>query len=598
MIFETFETSPLSADVLAAQNALQWDFPSRAASLPSATFFDPTFRDTLAIFLAQASSETIEKFATHIHKAGGNVPEIRQPADPALISQILLPMIEALGKPMQVPGLRKQIRDDVNLDASEGALPWRRSPFWLTLRVTIQHHLGLALGDEAGRAYYKFLICIVLAQLMADCAEGLTPEKTVWARSKLCRRLAKLEMDRAGTTPGGRAVYKQLFGSTTSFFRDTIQAVTLHLETAWDQYKRDITPTIPKLPLRAGPADFRLPLSNSAKYLQNAVKLASQKRSQAEAIAKPTGRSVDDQFQRFADQYYDLAKLEIDIEKGKNATPSSGEYSQLAQGIIRLASMPKGAFDAGPEQASASILAIFDMWVRMDKYATKECPLLLDYHPVFHPELLDVLQLPTAKNMERLKGIQIYLRERCSRCKFSTRTILSKSDKECFASRYVAGSTALQDLRNTIQTISTQQREQIEENWENARDKYSLLTTKILSLPCSCQSGRGACSRCQSFKERDKLKVTVHEAFLPPERHLSSMVYLSLGHPATWLSIEMQRGSSLTSLPTQVGRNPPPPKFAYKTFGHSSSGFRSKPAFLRFPHQSSRSPTHTTSLRR
>jgi len=54
-IFEAFEASPRAANVLAAGNALQWDFPSHAVAIPSETFDDPGFQEYTAEFLEKAS---------------------------------------------------------------------------------------------------------------------------------------------------------------------------------------------------------------------------------------------------------------------------------------------------------------------------------------------------------------------------------------------------------------------------------------------------------------------------------------------------------------------------------------------------------------
>jgi hypothetical protein len=108
---------------------------------------------------------------------------------------MLMPLLEAVGSSVNVPRLRKRVWDDVNIQNAE--FPWKRLPFWPVLRVAARRRLCLALGNETGQACYKFLICTVLAQLLEDCAGQLVPEFTMMLKAKLCRRLAKLEMDKA-----------------------------------------------------------------------------------------------------------------------------------------------------------------------------------------------------------------------------------------------------------------------------------------------------------------------------------------------------------------------------------------------------------------
>jgi len=248
VVFETFEVSPCSEAVLAAEGALQWDFPGRAAQISLTTFSDPSFRETLSTFLEQASTETLDRFAAVSRKAGASIAEVRDSANPALISQMLLPLLEAIGSSAKVPTLRKRVRDDINLDKAE--LPWRRVPYWLVLRVAVQRHLCLALGNDQGRLCYKFLICTLLSGLLTDCASQLDPESTVLLRSKQARRLAKLEMERAEASPEHRASYQQLFESTSSFFRSAIRAATYQVERRWSRYRAEIKPNIPDFRFR------------------------------------------------------------------------------------------------------------------------------------------------------------------------------------------------------------------------------------------------------------------------------------------------------------------------------------------------------------
>ena len=248
VIFEAFEASPSSADVLAAENALQWDFPGRAAEIPLDEFFKESFQESLATFLEQASMESVNRFEARSAKAKASVIETRDTTDPALVTQMLMPLLEALGSSIDVPRLRKRVRDDVNIQNAE--LPWRRLPFWLVLRVATQRQLCLALGDETGRACYKFLICTVLAQLLDDCTGQLAPELTIMLTAKLCRRLAKLEIDKARVCSAS-AVYKQLFDSIGPLFKGIIKKVTEQVESAWAHFKRTITRPVPKLPSHA-----------------------------------------------------------------------------------------------------------------------------------------------------------------------------------------------------------------------------------------------------------------------------------------------------------------------------------------------------------
>ncbi|TVY40662.1 hypothetical protein LSUB1_G002308 [Lachnellula subtilissima] len=218
VIFEAFETSPLSDKVLAAKGPLEWDFPGCAVTLPLSTFSNPTFQNELAAFLSQASTESIKRFAARANKAGVSVFESRDTVNPELITSMLMTLLEANGSRSFPSLLRKRVRDDVCW--SEGAQkPWRRCPFWLVVRVAIQRHLSTLIGGEAGRIQYKFLMCQVLADLLEEGSrKHLDIELLSFLNSKLCRRIAKLEVDKQRAHTKIQAVYESMFSALQPFF--------------------------------------------------------------------------------------------------------------------------------------------------------------------------------------------------------------------------------------------------------------------------------------------------------------------------------------------------------------------------------------------
>ena len=538
MIFEAFEASPSTENVLAAENALQWELPGRAVQIPLEEFLKESFRESLATFLEGASMETLTRFGARSAKAKVSVTEPRDTANPALVTQMLMPLLEAIGSSINVPRLRKRVRDDVSIQNAE--FPWRRLPFWLILRVATQRQLFLAHGDETGRACYKFLICTVLAQLLADCTGQLTPELTMMLRAKLCRRLAKLEMDKASVSSAS-SIYKQLFGSISPLCKDIIEKATQQVESAWATLKRGITRHVPKLPSHADEQALQLSLPNSGSYLRNLLNLSHTQRSHSASLhLSLSGDSVREQVGMFADRYFKLARLECKIEAERTSAPEALEDHQtrcikLAQSIINYFTAVGNDYGSNTEQMSIFILNLIDLWVQMDESAVKACPLLADYHPVFRPELLDVLQISTLPGMQRLQDIQRHLRDRCRNCRFPHKTIFSEPNKDCFAARFLENSAQLCALELQIENASKTSHEKKELEWKRACEDYDELSQKISEGTCVCsikpdgsRNVRG-CQKCWHWRCRKKMKISVHEDFLPEDRFQKAAVVFELG---------------------------------------------------------------------
>jgi len=530
----------LSGDVLAAENALQWDFPGRAVEITFQEFLNESFQESLATFLEQASMESLKRFEARSAKAKVSVIEARDTTDPALVTQMLMPLLEALGSSVEVPRLRKRVRDDVNIQNAE--FPWRRLPFWLILRVAIQRQLILALGNEPGRACYKFFICTVLAQLLEDCAGLLAPELTVMLRAKLCRRLAKLEMDKTRAYSAA-AVYNRLFDSIGPMLKGIIKKATDQVNAAWINFKTTIARPIPALPSRADEQALRLSLPNSEGYLNNLLALPpSQRRGLESLIVPPSGDGTMEQVTKFTDHYFSLARLEKGIEERTIPPDSVENYQarcvQLAESIVDVFTAVGDAYASNPEQMSIFILNLFDLWVEMDECAVKACPLLWDYAPVFSPELLDVLHLSTLSSMQRLQDIQSHLRSRCGNCRFACKTIFSEIDGNCFAARYLEQSAPLRTLQQQIEEASSKSRENKQSEWNDACQEYNDLSQKISSGTCICSTNHDGsrnikgCDKCWHWRCRNRMKIDIHEDFLPKDSAQKAAVILELGIPS------------------------------------------------------------------
>jgi hypothetical protein len=270
--------------------------------------------------------ESLHNLRAHARKAGASVAESRDTTHPALVTHMLMSLLEAMGGPADVPALRKRVRDDVNLKNAD--VPWRRLPFLLILRVGALRQLHRILGGRRGRACYKFLVCTVLAQLLQDCAGRLSAEKTHLLRPKLCRRMAKLEMDGRNETasPEEAWAYEKLFGTTKALVHDAIHQATSQIETAWETFRQHSVPRIPTLPPRAPWEALRLSLPHSGEYLDRLLSSSSSQQQPHQPTPSPPaaielqqhpcllGTRVQ-QVQEFTSRVVHLAAIELRVER-------------------------------------------------------------------------------------------------------------------------------------------------------------------------------------------------------------------------------------------------------------------------------------------
>jgi hypothetical protein len=514
IIFEAFEACPDPNPVLACEGALQWSFPGSAVAIPNSVFNNESFQDELAMFLENSSTESIKRFAAHTKKAGSMAFEPRDTVEPALITQMLMSLLEANGNRAFPPLLKKRVRDDVSWDHS-GPKPWRRSPFWLVLRVAVHRYLCNNLGGEVGRIYYKFVICVLLFNLLKDCLPVLDLELSFFLKVKVCRRLAKLEAERSAASGHIRNIFDSMFATLGSDFHISADIATETIEQDWETFKERIKRPITKLPKRTDPRHLRLSLPNSGRLLNRILdehkqNLSAQHPFRPSELPQDSDISVGvpQQIRDFVKRYAKLDELEGELKSAVNsATGDSCDdqyFSLLVDTISRYLEVVGGAYDNNSEQKSIMLLAVMESWIAIDAYAIKTFSLLKDYHPSFSPDMLDVLQLESETDMRRLQKIRTYLRQRAADCTPSSMTIFANPVKGCFAERYYddsQDSPIMKEIHDRIEIAAEDSRLRKEDEWRHLTVKYEELIQARLNTSCFLtneygEHDRKRCTRC------------------------------------------------------------------------------------------------------
>ncbi|KAF5023718.1 hypothetical protein F66182_4222 [Fusarium sp. NRRL 66182] len=573
IVFEEFETAAPVSDVLKAEHALTWDFPDRAIAVLPGDFSNASFLENLTLFLEEASSKSFDRFAARASKGGQSIVETRDCPSSTLISEILMSLLEGMGHPVYPRRLRKRVRDDIVLDQSE--IPWRRSPYWLVLRVTLGRILSTLLEDAheaVGRVYYKFILCTVVANLLRDCVGNLQPEMTLMLQAKLCRRLAKLESEQKAASGRLREVYDDFFTASSGYLGAIVANARARVASSWEEYKRGVVRRIPALPFRASERDLVLALPNSRPFL---LHLLSRKTKSARCRVTVDLSSLNEgtvsQVNQLADKYSAL----VDYGEGlaDDTTLFSSSYSErlceiLAISIQHFIETVGDAYVDNSLLMSRYLLRLFELWMRMDMEATAVCPLLLEFHPVFVPSSLDVLCLQTRHEMERLGQLQQYLESRIRPLGPDHDTIFSDPSKpNSFPPRYVCSTQSgegLAVLGERIDAVSQRSRSDKQSELARLTRQYDELTQAMQGLTCTCtrlpdgnKDVRG-CTKCWKKRCRKRLRITAHEDLLPsltkgPQKAQRATILLQLRMPS-YLSAYRSAVWKLHMLGTQVPR--------------------------------------------
>ncbi|KXX81310.1 hypothetical protein MMYC01_201930 [Madurella mycetomatis] len=547
VIFEVFEAAPQNEAVFAADDVLQWDFPGSAIAVPLATFQDDDFQASLAEFLEQASLESTKAFAAFAQKAGIDLHEYRDTANPTIISSMLMAILEENSRRISTPLLRKRVRDDVCW--SRAGKPWRRSPRWLVLRVAISRYLMLALGPELGRFEYKFLLCVCFATFLESAHSSLTVDQVHFLKAKLCRRLVKLDVARSRAQDQNVLhIADVLFSQLTPRINIIIQDAVLRVESLWREFKQGSTKTIPALPRRALRSDTTLSLRVSGDVLRRIQATPFRRTTKSQPKWVPPhdfdmASETNEHFTKFATPYFRITELESTLHEldvfSEAASPD------LSLHIRRFVEMGLPLYSGNVGQMSLLILNVMELWMRFDQETCRKFPLLRQYHPAFTPETMDALHLARYEDMVRLQTIQLYLDGRIKICNGLKTTIFDDPTNDCFARRYYDECLAaepMRALRSFIEETAERMKQSKLKEWQRESAKYESLTRQVNSSTCiltvdeNDPFGRAEhiehlCPRCRAIRKLSGLRIQIYEHPLPSNDYMVKVVVFELACP-------------------------------------------------------------------
>lgn len=217
----------------------------------------------------------------------------------------------------------------------------------------------------------------------------------------------------------------------------------------------------------------------------------------------------------------------------------------------------------------AFVLNVLHLWVLMDIAAAEACPLIREYHPIFTPELLDVVQLEQVEDFDRLATIQRHLKDRVDACEPHSHDIMSaENSPSCFAAKYLANSLEVQALYLEILQDSQQEREEKELEWEAISSDCEQLSQELASLSCLCTGEPGDrtkddiknCTKCFLRRKRRRLQIQVHEDFLPIHETKAAKILFELSMPRWYETYRNVTFKILYDLawPTRINQIEPP----------------------------------------
>ena len=578
--FEVFEVSPQNTAIMTTKGKLLCSYPGPAIQVPVDIFKDECFLRELSSFLVQMDADCLDSTPT-ASKAGSVVYEVRESVHPKYISELLVGILRGYGQPAVVDRITKRIGDEILWD--NAYKPWRRSPLWLSLRVTLQSSLRAAY-------LYKPFILFFHTHLLRCCVRQDFPSELLYVmRVKIARRLSKL----------GPAVSHNV----CDFVQDTSRDVEALLSKRWTTFQAEglIRPTFQHEELDFV-ADAKISLQNSYKYLSKML------RSNPHGFLKvkftpSNGTRLNGlhDFSKFTngrlanaidkDQHIALKDFEFTVEKSLESWIAASRSNNndapdvIASCIRQYVAGARRLYEENAEDNSIMILTIMDLWIALDTFTIQQCPLLKQYSPEIPSDFLHPLLLHRSSTLLRALRIEEYL---CRRHKesYDSTSIFSNDVKESsFAVKYFRGSKDLKCLHDGI--IADAERKRAKKRAEigrlNEASRSLLQNASRMDHEMSLnffeeEVHSKRCRKCQLAHLATSLKISVHEWPLPRSTVHAQQTVFELSPPnafSAWRDITylILRDIGLSSVPDLQGK----PEVLLDSFSGLSSWVAPRP---------------------
>ncbi|EME77662.1 uncharacterized protein MYCFIDRAFT_84294 [Pseudocercospora fijiensis CIRAD86] len=551
LIFEVFELSPRNEDVIATKGRLIRTFPANAVAVNCSLLDQTDFPSMIAHTLSTMCHQTVREMQPRSKKAQKSHEEDRDTNSPAMISELFLSVLRGIGESYPAYSIMKKAREEVLFDNAK--VPWRRSPMWLLIRVTLQ----LVLTRSAGGSHklYKLVMLSIMGHILR--AAKATPVDMLYImNAKIERRLQKLSQVPLDLV--GRAIIEDV----SSIVRGSARAITQ----TWDRQQtlnaRDLN--LAALTTLNFDTDDVTGIPKLEKYLQH---LKARQHSTGPSNFVPSSgliKFAHDDFPHLptsnaSDSYYASACLqsfEQWVARHLQHFMDGYERPDACEKLDELLSRYHGLSCAyyaadNPEAKSNMILVIFELWVACDKAAVRICPLLTKYDPGIPVQVLQSLILPDLEQMARMSDVEAYINDRSRSSMRPSRSLFDTRDAQGFAAQYYDQSDMHKSLFSVIEAEAEKARRRKKEEYRSTMSEYRRLDalcsrtehyneTRIVDSWCDPPETEevhvtNKCDKCRYENERNSLAIGVHEWPLPANPVESKAVVFELKAPS-WLS--------------------------------------------------------------
>lgn len=551
--FEFFELSPTNEAAMRSIR-LKRTFPGYASRIPVDQMKSLSLQKSIAFTIAKMATQPAPGFQPQARKNGKDEDENRDTTGPGLVTDFLMTMITVLGEATDVKRIVKATREDVLWSDCEQ--PWRRSPLWLLVRVSLQiwFNRNATYLTSPDSLYKGFMICMLSKLLQSVglnmfCKGNLRTSSVIltccylqaradWnslgsetlhnISAKLIRRIRKFELLKQSDCL--RSYWTE---STKQYLLDAHTVITqqwkgLSHSTAYNIDTTAVTGIHPDKDL-----DLKLPALDtflSRMRARQHERSSSTFRPSSVFPSFPAAYLPEDVEGSKEYKYFYLAAFENWVDQHLGPWISLHLYDtatcrDLRRLIEHYFAISSAAYAGSPIGKSIMYLTLAELWIASDKSACAQYALLAEYDNEFCTKEFRCLVLPLKHHMKRLQEVERYVESRREAALSNLPSIYRTfGHPSSFAVRYFERSRDHQVTLANIESDAERKRAQKCKELKKLKTDHDNLMSKYNSTSCDTETyvynrrygytstrHPSWCQRC-SFKSRaDALSIRIYE---------------------------------------------------------------------------------------
>ncbi|XP_014555371.1 hypothetical protein COCVIDRAFT_27710 [Bipolaris victoriae FI3] len=548
--FEFFELSPTNEAAMKSGRLIR-SFPGYAARIPVTKMArNVGLLQSISSTLAKMTTQKVPSFQPKITKNGKIMSEERDTTNPGIVTNLYMNTIAAFGEPIDVKRIWKHTREEVLWNTCLS--PWRRSPLWLLLRVSLQLlFVREAPGTLHEDGLYKAFMVSMLARLLELAQRNwkiLGSEPIHVISAKLMRRLRKFKALEQSD---------YLETSLVSYVETGIFNAHRLINQHWLGLVKNTEGNIDTSVIASlqPEADLDMNLSGLDAFLSQIIS-----RKQEHILSTyvptslyptfcasnlPTNLDGPDDYKHFR-----LAALEHWVEHNlsdwtRNHLHDSNACEQLRMLMRIYYNIANTAYDQSPIAMSVMYLTLAELWISCDRCACAVYPMLTDYDPEVNLTEFQSLVLPLKSQLSRLNTIEGYIDLRRHKSIRGRPSIYREfGNPFSFAVRYFDQCKLLQSTLENIEYDATVSRKKKCEELERLKVLYrqymhtynntlcdyrTIVTNRYHGYTTEVHDYN--CGRCTAKMNADNLSISIYEWPLSSSRPVAKATVFELKVP-------------------------------------------------------------------